>query len=175
MIVQDNSENGPVIRAAKMAMETGNASYILIWLPKEAENTLKNLLERTYCENRTRKNTQNHSIDWYFKSVNRLHSRYGWPDYPGMKFKETDEKTIVMMVERAFETGNFEEINTLIPHSHSGDVQERFHNVMINRNYSVDDVVAGRAYVSVYIAFIVYLQSLFSGSTGNPDRMPNKE
>jgi hypothetical protein len=169
MIVQDNSENGPVIRAAKMAMETGNASYILIWLPKEAENTLKNLLERTYCENRTRKNTQNHSIDWYFKSVNRLHSRYGWPDYPGMKFKETDEETIALMVERAFESGNFEEINSIIPLNHSGDARERFHKVMMKRNYSVDDIAAGRVYVSAFIAFIVYLHNLSSGSPGKSE------
>jgi hypothetical protein len=102
MIVHDNSENGPVMRAAKRAMETGNANYILIWLPKESENTLKNLLEKTCCENRTRKNMQNHAIDWYFESVNRLHCMYGWPDWLGVKFEGSDEKTIALMYENVF-------------------------------------------------------------------------
>ena len=154
-----------------MAMETGNANYILIWIPKESENTLRNLLERTCCENRSRKNTQNRAIDWYFKSVNRLHCMYGWPYYLDMKAERSDEKTITLMVERAFETGNFEEINRIIPTTHSGYVRERFHNVMVKRNYSVDDVAAGRAYVSAFIAFIAYLHSLSSGSTGKSGHM----
>jgi cell division inhibitor SulA len=32
--------------AAKRALETGKAHYILIWIPEESENTLKNLLEK---------------------------------------------------------------------------------------------------------------------------------
>lgn len=167
--MHDNSENGPVMKAAKMAMETGNANYILIWIPKESENTLRNLLERTCCENRSRKNTQNRAIAWYFKSVNRLHCMYGWPDCLDMKSEGSDMKKITLMVERAFETGNFEEINCIIPNTHTGDVRERFHNLMIKRNYSVDDVTAGRTYVSAFIAFITYLHSLSSGPAGKSD------
>ena len=170
MILDHHSENGPISRAAKRALETGNANYILIWLPEESENTLKNLLEKTCCENSTRKNMHNRTTDWYFESVNRLHCMYGWPNWLGVKFEGSDEKTIALTVERAFESGNFEEINNLISNAHSHDVRERFHNVMIKRNYAVDDVAAGRAYVSSFIAFIAYLHSLSSGSPGKSEQ-----
>jgi len=43
MISRNNLHNGPVMSAAKRALDTGKAHYILIWIPEESENTLKNL------------------------------------------------------------------------------------------------------------------------------------
>jgi hypothetical protein len=39
MVLKYNPQNEHVMRAAKMARETGNANYILIWVPEESENT----------------------------------------------------------------------------------------------------------------------------------------
>jgi cell division inhibitor SulA len=39
---------GLVVKAAKMALETGNVNYVLIWLPEESENTIKNLLQTQF-------------------------------------------------------------------------------------------------------------------------------
>ena len=36
MKLHNNSHNGPVINAAKRALDTGNAHYILIWIPEES-------------------------------------------------------------------------------------------------------------------------------------------
>ena len=160
MVLHYDPQNAPVMKAAKMALATGNANYILIWVPEESENKLKNLLEKTCCEGSPRKNTQNHAIDWYFETVNRLHYAYGWPHYSGMKSGEFDEKSIVLMVERAIETGNLEEIIGVIPNTHSGEIRQRFCDVMNKRNYNVNNIAAGRDYVSSVIEFTVYLQNL---------------
>jgi hypothetical protein len=37
-VIQHYQDDGPVKKAAKMALETGNANYILIWDPEKAEN-----------------------------------------------------------------------------------------------------------------------------------------
>ena len=162
MALQYYPENGPVMRAAKMALETGNANYILIWVPEESENTLKNLIEKTCCERSSRKNIQNLAINWYFQTVSRLKYANGWPHCPGMKSERSDEKPIVLMVERAIETGNIEEIIGVIPCTHAGDVRQRFHHVMDKRNYNVDNIADGRAYVSSFIDLIVYLNNLYT-------------
>lgn len=169
MMLHDNPQNGPVMRAAKMALETGNANYVLIWVPEGLENTLKNLLEKTCCKRSARKNMQIHAIDWYFESVNRLHCSYGWPHCLGMNSERANETPIGLIAERAFETGNFEEIIGFIPNTQTGNVRQRFHNVMSKRNYNVNDIAAGRAYVSAFIDFISYLYNLQSGNTGETD------
>jgi hypothetical protein len=47
MVFHQNERNGPVMKATQMALATVNANYVLIWVPEESENTLKNLLEKT--------------------------------------------------------------------------------------------------------------------------------
>jgi len=127
------------------------------------KNTLKNLIEKTCCERSLKKNMQNRTIDWYFAIVNRLYYANGWPHYLSTKSKRSDEKSIVLMVERAIETGNIEEIIGVIPYTHAGDVRQRFHHVMDKRNYNVDNIATGRAWVSSFIHLIVYLNNLFTG------------
>jgi hypothetical protein len=161
---------GPVMNAAKMALETGNVNYVLIWVPEESENTLKNLLEKTCCERSSRKNMQNQALDWYFETVNRFHSAGRWSDYLNMKFEGLNKKPIVLKVERAIETGNFEEIRGFIPVTYVGDAKQRFQHVMNKRNYSVNNIAAGRAYVSAFYDFIGYVHNLSSKIPGEGDR-----
>ena len=134
MVLQYDPHDGPVMRAAKMALETGNANYVLIWVSEKSENTLKNLLEKTCCERSSQKNMQNRALDWYFETVNRLHlanRRRLYTCKPG----GLDESPIVLKVERAIETGNFEEIRSVIPDTHAGEVKQRFQQVLNKRNY----------------------------------------
>jgi hypothetical protein len=161
---------GPVMNAAKMALETGNVNYILIWVPQESENSLKNLLEKTCCEGSSKKNLQNHTFDWYFETVNRLHSANWWILYRCLKPGGLDESPLVLNVERAINIGNFEEIIGDIPDTCAGEVKQRFQQVMDKRNYPVNNIAAGRVYVSAFFDFIGYVHNLSSGIPGKGDR-----
>jgi hypothetical protein len=89
----DDISNNPVMSAAKRALETGEAQHILIWVPEESANTLKNLLERACCERTIRKDAHDRTAaDWYFETVNRLHSRYYGPHNLSISTKPVDEK-----------------------------------------------------------------------------------
>jgi len=155
-----NAGNGPIMKAAQMALETGNANYILIWVPEESENALKNIFEKTCCERSVRKNMQNRTIDWYFETVNRLHFTNKGASHSCLKQGDRDESPIVPMMERAIETGNFEEIIGIIPNTHAADVRERFHHVMDKSNYDRNNIAAGRAYVSAFIDFLTYVHTI---------------
>jgi hypothetical protein len=169
MKLQYYPQNRLVMRAAKMALETGNANYILVWVPEESENSLKNLIEKTCCERSSKKNMQNRSIDWYFETVCRLHSSNRKMLYNCLKLGGLDENPIVLKVERAIETGIFEEISGVIPLTHVVDVKQRFQQVMNKRNYDVNNIAAGRTYVSAYDDFIEFVYNLFSGIPGKGD------
>lgn len=67
-------------------------------------------------------------------------------------------------MERACEGGNFEEITTVIPDTPTGDMPQRFNDVMKKKNYDVENIAAGRVYVSAFTDFIVFVNNLRSGS-----------
>jgi hypothetical protein len=150
--------------AAKRALETGKAHYILIWIPEESENTLKNLLEKVCCERNTRKYALDNIVDWYFETINRLHSVYYGPHNLNISTKAPEEKTIIFLVERACESGNFEQITMVIPDTPTGEMRQRFNDVIKKRNYCEENIAAGRVYVSAFIDFIAFVNNLRSGS-----------
>jgi hypothetical protein len=69
MVLTGNQNDGPVTKAAKESLKTGNANRVLIWIPEESENTLKNLLERACCARSTRQDGYNRTVEWYFETV----------------------------------------------------------------------------------------------------------
>ena len=163
MLKYPDEMQGPVLKAAKMALETGNVNYILIWLPEESENTLKNLLEKTCCTRSSRMNVQNQAYDWYFETVNRFYRAGRRLDDLPIQFEGLADKPIFQKVNRAIETKNFEEIRDIIPGTHAADAKQRFQHVMDTRNFPVNDITAGRAYVSAFFDFTRHVHNLSPG------------
>jgi hypothetical protein len=165
---RNNLHNGPVMSAAKKALETGNAHHILIWIPEESENTLKNLLERACCARTIRKDAHDRTADWYFETVNRLHAACHGPRNLSISTKTPEEKAIILLVEGACESGNFDEITTVIPDTPAGEMRQRFKDLMKKRNYYCkENCAAGRMYVSAFIDFITFVYNLHSVSSDN--------
>ncbi|MCX6689251.1 MAG: DUF6448 family protein [Methanoregula sp.] len=65
--------NGPVVKSAIKALETGNLNYVLIWIPKEAEIELKGIFEKTLRARKAGKDAQEVADDWFFANTIRLH------------------------------------------------------------------------------------------------------
>jgi hypothetical protein len=170
MIPYDDITNGPVLKAAKLALETGNVNYVLIWFPEESENKLKNLFEKTFCERRAGKDVHGVTIDWYFETLSRLHRDRDGALYTCMKPNGLDVSPVVPKAERAIETCNAEEIIEVVPKTMEGDLRQHFHYVMEKRNYDVNNIIAGRAYVAAFIDFIVYLHNLNTSTSGEVGR-----
>lgn len=163
MASRNTVPKGPVMGAATRALETGDANYILIWVPEESENTLKNLLEKACCERRTQKNAKEHSASWYFSTINHLHSvRFG-PHNLNMSTKTPKEKSVILLVERACESGNVEEITTVIRDTSNEEIRLHFHDLVKKRDYDRKNVAAGRAYAAAFTAFVARLNTIRSG------------
>jgi hypothetical protein len=118
MVLHYDPHDNPVMKAAQLALATGNFNLVKIWVPEELKNTLKNILEKTFCERSVRKNMQNRTIVWYFEAVNRLHSASKGALHSCLKPGGHDESPIISMLERTIETGNLEKYPVLsqIPH-----------------------------------------------------------
>jgi glutaredoxin len=155
------TRNGPAIRAAKRALETGNVNYVLIWVPEESEKKLKNLFEKTFCEYKARKDGADITIDWYLETVNRLHKLGENRQYACIKTAGLDESPVILIAEKAIETGDAKEAIRFIPKACEDDFRYRFQHVLDKKNYDVNNLSAGRAFVTAFIDFIVYLHDMY--------------
>jgi hypothetical protein len=152
------------MRAAMQALETGDAGHILIWIPADSENTLRNILEKACCDRTI--HTKAHSVvtDWYFLTVSRLHSRCYGPQDLNISTKTPDEKKIIRLAERTFQSGNFSEMTREIPDTPDGKIQRQFRIVMRMKDFDPNDTAAGRAWVSAFTDFIALVNHVRSGT-----------
>jgi hypothetical protein len=168
MLKYPDEMHEPVFKAAKMSLETGNVNCILIWLPEESENSLKNLLEKTCCIRSSRMSMQKQAYDWYFETVNRFYRSSSSPDHHMTQSPDLSGK-LVLKIDRAIESGNFEEIQDIIPETHEADAKQRFQHLITMRDFPVNNIVAGRLYVSAFFDFNRYVHDLSSGSISRKD------
>ena len=90
-----DTRDGPVVKAAIKALETGNLNYVLIWIPKESEKELKSIFEKTLRTRKAGKEMQEVADDWFFENAIRLHRAGEGAAYTGMKPSGLSEGPVV--------------------------------------------------------------------------------
>lgn len=161
-----DTRDGPVVKAAKKALETGNLNYVLIWIPEDSEKELKDVFARTLRARKAGRDAQDVADDWFFETAIRLHRAGEGAPYTGMKPAGLSEGPIVPKAERAIETGNPEETIEFIIRTVEEDLTHRFHQVMEKKKYDADDVAAGREFIEAFIGWVVYSHHLYVNVAG---------
>ncbi len=133
---------------------------------------MKNLFEKTLCEQRIGKDIQGVAVDWYFKTINQLYcagDRALFDRRENARFEECAQ-----IVQRAIETRDGIEVIKLVPKIYQDEVRHRFDNLIEKKNPDTDNVAACRAYVAAFINFIRYLHRLSTGRTGSTNPMEHQ-
>lgn len=156
-----DTRDGPVVKAAMKALETGNLNFVLIWIPQESEKELKNIFAKTRKARKAGRDAQEVADDWFFENTIRLHRAGEGAAYTGMKPAGLSEGPVVPKAEKAIETGNSQETIDFILGTVEDDLTLRFHHVMDKKNYDVDDVAAGREFIEGFIGWVVYSHHLY--------------
>lgn len=161
-----DTRDGPVVKAAKKALDTGNINYIFIWIPHESEKELQAVFEKTLRARKAGRDAQEVADDWFFETAIRLHRAGEGAPYTGMKPSGLSEGPVVPRAEKAIETGDPKETIDFILKTLEDDLVHRFHHVMEKKKYDVDDVAAGREFIEGFIGWVVHSHHLYGYITG---------
>ncbi|MDD1670387.1 MAG: DUF6448 family protein [Methanomicrobiales archaeon] len=162
-----DTKDGPVVTAAKRALESGNVNLVLIWVPEEAEGEVKGAFDRVIQARKAGQAAWEVADEWFFETVVRLHRAGEGEAFTGLKPAGLDEGPVVPRAEKAIETGDPGETIRFIRQALEEDLKHRFRRVMETKGYDVNDVAAGRAYVQAFIGFVVHAHHLHAGISGH--------
>ncbi len=118
--------DGPVVTAAKKALETGNVNLILPWVPKKAEDELKKAFEKALQARKLGKEAAEVADYWFFETAVRLHREGEGAPYTGLKPAGLDWGPVVPRAEKAIERGDSKEVIDFIVHAVEEELQRRF-------------------------------------------------
>jgi len=158
--------DGPVVKAAKRALESGNVRLILPWAPKKAEEELTTAFNRALQVRKKGKEAAELADYWFFETAVRLHREGEGAPYTGLKPAGLDWGPVVPRAEKAIELGNPKDAIGFLSHALEEELQKRFKHAMVKKKYDEDDVEAARAYVQAELGFVLFSHHLYTTITG---------
>ncbi|OGF63667.1 MAG: hypothetical protein A2Y62_02135 [Candidatus Fischerbacteria bacterium RBG_13_37_8] len=156
--------DGPVIQAAKKALETGDVSLVLIWVQKDDETAIRKAFERTIAVRKLNAEAKEFADMYFFETLVRIHrAGEGFP-YTGIEPAGTDVGPAVSAADKALETGSREKLINFISDEIKHGIEKHFKEALEKKNYKKDDISAGREYVKAYVEYVHYVEKIYEST-----------
>lgn len=152
--------DGPVVKAAERALQTGNINLVFIWVQEKDEPELKAVFEQALAVRTLSPQSRQLADRLFFETLVRLHRAGEGAPYTGLKSAGRDLGPAIPAADQALESGSVAALEQLVTTAVRDGIREQYQQVMAKRRYDPNDVAAGRAYVQAYVQFIHYVERL---------------
>lgn len=159
--------NGPVIQAARKALETGNIDLVLVWVQKKDESEIRKAFEKTLKVRKQSPEAKELADMYFFETLVRIHRAGEGASYDGIKPEGTEVEPGIEAADKAVEAGSVDKLAKDLTGHIDKEVRERFQEVMARKKHKDESVEAGREYVEAYVTFIHYVEGLFKQAEGH--------
>ena len=156
--------DGPVIKSAQQALDTGNVNRVLVWVQHTDEAQIKDAFRKTLEVRQLNPSARELADHYFFETLVRVHRAGEGAPYTGIKAAGRDLGPAVVAGDKALETGSVEPLAQLLTHAVHKSVGGQFKEVMAKKNYKADDVVAGQAYVKAYVEYIHSVERIYEAA-----------
>ncbi|MBI2349645.1 MAG: hypothetical protein HYV05_13450 [Deltaproteobacteria bacterium] len=153
--------DGPVVKAAQKALESGNVNLVLIWVQEGFESQIRAAFRKTLAVRKLAPEARALADAYFFETLVRLHRAGEGEPYTGLKPAGRDLGPAIPAADKAIENAETEPLLKLLTEAVQTGIREQFEQVMAGKNFDNDDVEAGREYVEAYVQFIHYVERVY--------------
>jgi hypothetical protein len=157
--------DGPVVTAARQALEKNAVNRVLIWVQKKDEVAIRKAFAQTLAVRKLSRQAREMADMYFFETLVRVHRAGEGAPYTGLKPAGRDLGPAIPGADRALETGDVEPLVRLLVGAAEKGLRERFAEARAARNYPAGNVEAGREYIEKYVPFIHYVERLYQSAT----------
>jgi hypothetical protein len=157
--------DGPVVKAARRALETHDASLVLIWVQKKDEAEVRRVFEATLAVRNLSPDAKELADRYFFETLVRLHRAGEGAPYTGLKPAGRDLGPAIPAADRALEEGSMGQLKGLLTDAMQRGLREHYEKALTKKNFRTDDLAAGREYVEAYVEFVHYVERIHEAST----------
>ena len=160
--------DGPVVKAAQRALETGNVKAVLIWVQTKDEDEVRKAFEKTLAVRELSPEAKSLADVYFFETVVRLHRAGEGAPYTGLKPAGRDLGPAIPAADKALEAGSIEPLLKLVGDKVQLGIREHFEHAVAAGDFNKNDVEAGRRYVKAYVEFIHYVEGIYQATSAPP-------
>lgn len=164
-----DSMDGPVVKAAMKALESGDVRAVLPFVPREGEAEVTAAFEKVMKAREQSLEAKDVADRHFFETVVRIHRAGEGAPFTGLKPAGLGQGPVVPMAEKAIERGSPEELVKLLTDAVEEQINERFERVMrLKEEASDKGVEEMREYVEAMLSLEVYSHKLYECAHSEP-------
>lgn len=155
--------DGPVVSAARQALDTGNVNLALVWVQARDEAELKRAFDKASAARKAGGAAKELADSYFFETLVRVHRAGEGAPYTGLKPAGQIEPPVAA-ADKALASGQLQPVGKLITQRVEQGLHKEFDAAMAKKSYRPDDVAAGRAFVNAYVEYVHYVEKLYDAA-----------
>lgn len=163
-----DSMDGPVVLAAKRALDVRDPRLVLAYVKADGESEVLAAYERTVAAHNGNDAANELADLYFFETVVRVHRAGEGAPYTGLKPAGLGFGPVVPVAERAIESGSPDELVQVLTEKVRHEVLERFGRAIALKPDPADDVAAAREYVEAMLGLGVWSHKLYACASAGP-------
>jgi hypothetical protein len=158
--------DGPVVAAARVALERSDVTPVLKWVKKENEPEIRAAFARTLTVRGRGPEAKELADTYLFETLIRLHRAGEGAPYTGLKPAGTGLEPAVAGADAALDGGSVQGLVKLVAGDVAEGIRQRFARASEARKHMDTSVEAGREYVDAYVEYVHYVERLHAAASG---------
>lgn len=163
-----DSMDGPVVIAARQALEKEDVNLILPYVKESASADVRSAFKKALQARKLGPAAREVADLYFYETVVRLHRAGEGAPYTGLKPAGLGFGPVIPVAEKAIETGSPDALIRLLTDALQHEVQNRFEHVKHLRDYRPADVAKAREYVEAMLGLEVYSHQLYQAMKAAP-------
>jgi hypothetical protein len=156
--------DGPVVKAAQKALETGNVNLVLIWVQQKDESEIRKAFEKTMGVRKLSPEAKDLADMYFFETIVRIHRAGEGAPYTGLKPAGAEVNPAVAAADKAIDSNSLEKLEELLTDTVKQELHEKFKELLEWKDYNTYDVASGRKFVVAYVVFIHYAEGVYEAA-----------
>ncbi len=156
-----DSMDGPVVTAARKALESQDVNIVLPFIKKDGEEEVTRAFEAAEKARKYGADAREVADLYFFETVVRVHRAGEGAPYTGLKPAGLGEGPVIPAAETGIESGSPEQLKDLLAKHVRDEVQRRFDHLMELQSSAHQDVEHAREYVEAMLGLEVWANNLY--------------
>lgn len=167
-----DTTRGPVVTAARAALDAGDPDLVLHWVRPADEAAVKAAFQHTLEVRKLGPEAKALADRYFFETLVRIHRAGEGAPYTGLA--DGDPEPIIAATDRALERGSSGELERELIEAVQRGLAERFAAAKAASKFRPGDVAGGRAFVAAYVPLTHWVEAVFTaaGGTGEHHAAP---
>jgi len=157
--------DGPVVMAAKTALEKGDVTPVLKWVKKGQEEEIRSAFKKTMAVRSKSPEAKELADMYFFETLVRIHRASEGAPYTGLSAGPAEP--IIVKADMALEKGSVDHLLKHVTDAVAKGIRQRFQKTLDGKKHAEDSIAAGRGFVEAYVEFTHYVERLHLDAAGH--------